>query len=681
MPETTYRPYELASVRIECRPGETVFPREKVLATLDTFQEVGVDAWWYAGSAPHGRPLFPSKHLPSLNDPDWQSIPWAIEQAHARGIAVYSHFCMNSSPLLLKEHPEYAIRFIDGPDEPSPRSCCQHSPHGQLVKDYAVELVRDIGFDGVWFDCSNMGWIDLNPRDRRFACCCDYCCAKFRAETGHELPRKTDWNDRVFRQWIRWRSECYTNYLDDVAMYVHERVPGKPIAFNHRTRLCHHTSGGTLMRRFKAPNVLMAAEADRRPQQVALQLKYLHAMAPQRPSESWSFVQDASYPVTPAKNPWPEPAGMTYYALACNAAGGFSSYGIHDATDTRPILKALCDALTPLHGHVAGDDLPYAGLVVSSRTLDLARDMTPVEFWQSAHGLHWMLQQLRLPSVAVLDDMIEDPASLAHLPLLLLPDVRAMTDRAAHGIEQYVRAGGTLVAFGQSGRLDELGQTRERGALDELLGISQWGAVHREVRLEPVQSMGDLPESFLVSGLGTLARSAADVIARGVTHVNATRDPAPTSDDPHHAITVRSVDKGRAVFVAPNIGQVYAQSHNRRARAVVDHLLRRFAKPPFEVEAPIAVSVDIRKQAAGKLVVHLFNNHPTMQMLRDDIPDMHWPEDVSPTGPIRVTIPGAFRVSKQVGPRRATVEARGGETILDLAMLDVHQLVVLEPVG
>ena len=90
------------------------------------------------------------------------------------------------------------------------RTACYNSPYGQLVKDYLVEVVSDIGFDGVWLDCSHMSWIDLTPRVRRWACCCEYCIARYRAETGEALPTKTDWASPAFRRWVRWRSERFT---------------------------------------------------------------------------------------------------------------------------------------------------------------------------------------------------------------------------------------------------------------------------------------------------------------------------------------------------------------------------------------------------------------------------------------------------------------------------------------
>ena len=82
--------YAAAPYRIEHRPTFALDSRETLLGILDALHAADVKAWWYSCSAKGSYPLFPSKHLPYRDDADAEIFPWLSEQAHQRGIALFS---------------------------------------------------------------------------------------------------------------------------------------------------------------------------------------------------------------------------------------------------------------------------------------------------------------------------------------------------------------------------------------------------------------------------------------------------------------------------------------------------------------------------------------------------------------------------------------------------------------
>ena len=82
-----------------------------------------------------------------------------------------------------------------------------HTPYA----DFFLERIKKIavtGVDGVWLDVplfNDIGtaWADMGPGS----------AAKFRADTGFDIPKREDWNDPVWRRWISWRYQDISNFI------------------------------------------------------------------------------------------------------------------------------------------------------------------------------------------------------------------------------------------------------------------------------------------------------------------------------------------------------------------------------------------------------------------------------------------------------------------------------------
>ncbi|MCZ7569198.1 MAG: beta-galactosidase trimerization domain-containing protein [Ardenticatenaceae bacterium] len=107
---------------------------------------------------------------------------------------------------------------------------------------------------------------------------------------------------------------------------------------------------------------------------------------------------------------------------------------------------------------------------------------SPVPGWGAAAPLHAGGDSFRGMYYALLRSRIPfdlahvvrlDEASLAQYKLLVLSHVAALSDDEAENVRRFARRGGAVLATFETGAYDEWGRLRTRGALDDLLGVTQ----------------------------------------------------------------------------------------------------------------------------------------------------------------------------------------------------------------
>jgi hypothetical protein len=665
--------YPWTTLRLEYRPLHDLHSRQELLDILDTLADCGVDAWWYSAAAKTSIPLFKSKFLPYRDQPDPDLLPWLVGEAHRRNITLVSWEYLTTAPLLAEIHPEWRFRYLDDTTPHVPRDdhfVCLNSPYGELLKQYCVELVNDIGFDAIWFDGSYL----FSDRTRKWACCCDYCGEKFKTDTGKSIPTHVDINDPLFRLFLKWRYRWFAEYWASLADFMHRHNPRALISINFFNRLGIGTLSGCQLIRHRIP-AMINSESDWRPNQLSLQMKYLRAINDRFPPEIWTAGCDGTHVHKPNR-PEPDPAPLQLYGYACMTAGGFPSFGAADDPQScRNMLKSLSASFRPRAPYVGGRAIRCVGLVVSGNTLDFGHEGQSLPAWQSVHGMDYLLAGLRWPTEALLDDQLESCTELESFPAILLSDIRCLSDQAGRTLEEYVRNGGFLLATGQTGTMDEEGNPRPIGVLDNLFGIALRRSQTQPCLLTRVDSdliRNDWPADFLISGNANFVHAAeGKILARGVVSTS-----SPGLDQANVAILDRKCDKGYALYLASNIGQGYALNPNRRSRLLIDRLLRRHLTPPFEVQAPSNVVVTGWHQN-NRLVFHLFNQPVTMAILINEH-IQHCPDEVSPTGPIVIQVPGKF--SSTHCPTGGSIETRIQEavTTITLPRLDLHEIIILD---
>jgi len=643
------RGYNRALLRIEHRPLSVPHSREYLLRTLDVLSESGVDAWWYSVSAKGSFPLFPSKVLPYKKDVATDMYPWLVEEAHKRGIVMVSWEYLNTAPLLTREHPDWRVRFLDEPGYPTERHnhfVCFNSPYGELLKEYCVEVLNDLNFDAIWFDGCYLfgpaadGWL--------WSCCCERCAKAFKEAIGETIPRKIDWTDPVFREFIKWRYDFFEGYWAELTDYVRGKSAHGLIALNHFNRMYMGAVSGSPLRH-RPIDALVAAEGWT--SSLQMQLKTLRAVSDTYPPEVWTVFGDGVNPSYPL-GPNPDPSAAIFYIQAAATAGGYASFGMEDPEGSGITLKEISSAVGPLKSYVGGEPVGCCGLVFSGLTKDFANCAEVPGFVRSdrhkpavdtAYGMGFLLNHLHIPFEIVLDNQFD--GNLEKFPVLFLGDVQCMEDNAAEALKDYVAKGGTLIVTGESGTKTPMGRERETGVLDELLGIGARRTEREYCILEPVEGAlsGDgLPPRYMVSGKARLvrARDGTRVLATAKMKIkkragtnNFAAKLLPPDIIEGAAVLERRVGKGRVVFIAPDIGSDYSQNPNRRSRELIRRLIG-FNPAPFTTDAPANVELAIYRKD-GNLVIHVLNKPATM-FRRTGKEFQLSPEDITPTGPVRI---------------------------------------------
>jgi len=681
-------------VRVESRPHIEPFSRAEIIRHLDAMVEAGVDAWKYSVSGKGSYPLFPSKVLPYREKYAEEGYyQWVVEQAHERGITILSWEYLNTAPLLTARHPEYRVRFLGRDDrrkEKDDAFACFLSPYGQLLKDFCVEVVNDLGFDGIWFDGSCLfGWGGAYPPGRyRWFCCCDRCAETFGKDTGLDCPREVNWNDLTFRRFVQWRYDFFEDYLVELGDYVRARNPYALIVYNNFNRLYYGAMSGLPLRHRPMEALISSEDLCLTTQ---FQLHVNRAISDRFPVESYTTRFSGARPLHPLCDN-PDPAASVYYAAAAATAGGWSTIGA-GAVTTKDLLAAISKAMKPVAPYVGGEPVRCCGMVYSGATIDFAHlDAVPPEdrhedgpepfetfglrhkpAVDTAYGMSFLLNALHWPFELVMDNQLL-PEPLARYPVLILPDVQCMDESAAVGLTAYVEAGGTLLVTGRTGTKDPLGQPRQTGVLDELLGITSRESTLIVCKLDcetdRLRGAG-LPSRYIISGQACPVDTAADV----VVHARAAGEPGGV------AVCERTIGKGRALFIASDIGAEYAQNPSRRTREVVRRLVGE-VQLPYQTDAPANVQVTAWRQG-DNLVFHLLNQPSSMVRIPGKTLDYfalsYAPEDFTPTCPICITVDGeADRIFSPTGRAGVSAERRDGTTLVTLDRLEIHDVIVLE---
>jgi len=167
-------------------------------------------------------------------------------RAHARGLKVAWYLtalelicseCADGGPDPAAEHPEWlqvdrfgqpiAFSGVEGvfwiEENDFDVWLSPESPYREFYLD-RISRIATAGADGLWMDVAYLlnglgQFEDLWPSTD------DYSAAAFQAATGHpEIPSK-NWDDLVWRHWVRWRMESIAGFVEAVADAAHAVDP------------------------------------------------------------------------------------------------------------------------------------------------------------------------------------------------------------------------------------------------------------------------------------------------------------------------------------------------------------------------------------------------------------------------------------------------------------------------
>ncbi len=613
-------PYERCATRLEGR-GEHPPTPQYVADLVGGLRRSGVGAIWHSAVDSRGQPLFPSRVFPDHHpQASLEAFRNLLDPVHKLGLSVLSWYPMNLGSGVLRSHPDWRMQFYEmentaSNEEWAARHVCFNSPYGELLPRFAAEVVRDVGYDGIWFDGSTFS---NHNTGSWFApgCRCGFCRRRFRRDAGLDLPARVDCADSTFKRWVQWRydvlMQVWKACVDAVTAVRSDAV----VCFNNYRRRGRRPFGWNTaipLRRL-GWDCLMSGEFDGFPHQADFQMKINRAYGCTRGVESWWPLNDGVVAWVPDHDPLP----AIQAHLGAISAGGAASMGVGVSVKVfAPVLAAIQHEAGPRIRFNDGQTVEYAALWCSQQHQDFACPGQPDEAWDQWHGMNEICRHAHLQTSVVFDDHVER-GELDRYPVLLVGETRCISGAQAAQLRRYVERGGVLVACREVGTLNEWGGRHRRPILDELLGIKARragaGSPTLEIRAGALaRACGrhvSYPGAFIVATPAKDARLLADVVERTAGGWDgAEGDGAPAPRSP--GLWLRRVGRGWTVWAGVELFGSYLHTPTPRMRQLLALILTKLRRPAVALEGPLCVTINTRRRADGTLLIHLHNNPGT----------------------------------------------------------------------
>ena len=618
---------------------------------------------------------------------------------------------------LLKKHPDWrvhpdatgrAARVEPKENDLGTRLGCNLGPWGDYLAVLCAELAADHGLDGFSFDGN------YHPP----LCHCPACRAAYRKDRNRDLPVRPDLDALPYREYLVWRGERLVDHYRRLQQRLRQAQPDAVIVtwtvnagryghFLHSPRAMptslNRAFDGAMQEWWLDETNLGASVAP------AFGAAYLRAVTGGRPCASEPYLMARGNPYGTDSFPAHERLTRSLLALSHGniAAESFGWPG--HAESAAAVLREIGRRAPWLTGVAP---LPWAALLVSEQTRQFyAYKDIPGRFLPHVFGTFRAALEEHLP-LTLLNDWDLNEETLGRHAVLVLANAAALSDAQAEAVRRYVRAGGGLVASGETSLCDELGRPRGDFALADLFGVSYRGRPAAPLRRPELDAnfRVALDEGYWKqrSGVATLtwgehalaqdARLRQLVPGRSVTfkgplvlvsepevagEVAVRMRPEGRRGAPVPAVVVRRFGKGRVVYLAACLDAAlwgYAYPYQRRllARALE---LAAGRPAPVSVRAPLCVQATYfvqRGREGQRLVVHLFNGVNTAAGHGLPASEVPLREEALPVHGIEVRFRGAApkKLLCEPGGRAVKLRREQGETVVELPPLEIHTMLV-----
>ncbi len=659
---TVHRWGQTNLTEIDARDYDRGFWRERWRATGT--QGIIVNAGGIVAYYPSSIPLhYRAEHLG-----DRDLFGEIVSDARAEGLAVLARMdCNRATPEFRAEHPDWFVVRADGSavETQGRFVACVNSPyykeHIPRILEEVIERYAPNGFtDNSWTGAGSS-----------VICRCSHCSRKFREDVGLDLPQTPDWDDPVYRAWIRWSYRCREENWD-LFNEVTTRAGGSDclwLGMVNANPFGSHLNFADLRAIGRRSKILMCDHQSRDSlngfEQNVVNGALLHAISSPHTIIPQSMAHYVRGPQAFRRASMPAEETRTW--MRCGFAGGISPWWHHVGSvqedrrqfDTSPDLlrwHASVDAY--LH-----DRTPIANvaLVWSQANNDFyGRGEAHERCALPWRGMTAALMRGRIPFDPVhADDLPDAPSRYA---TLVLPDVAVLADEQVERVLRYVDAGGSVVITGATATLDGDGAARSEWPFAGLTGFAPTGTTlgvggtpssswevhegHSYLRIlgdDPTGLTDGFANTDILPFGGSLQEYAPRGDEPGTLDVLATLVPPFPIYPPEFAwmrtaststpalMAGTSASGGRIVLLPADVDRQYGRlrlpDHGDLLAAAVRWTAGTL---PVEVEGPGYLACRLYRHQEG-LVLHIVN----LSGLNE------WPgyvEEVFPVGPIEVTV-------------------------------------------
>jgi Beta-galactosidase trimerisation domain len=428
------------------------------------------------------------------------------------------------------------VHWVDADSESAWMSL--HSPYAEMFIG-RIEKIAATGVDGIWLDVpiySDLGarWADAGPG----------AAAKFRADTGMEVPKREDWNSRAWRRWIAWRYQEIANFIvrtrdaarsvtPDIAVIV------ETVTLDYGAATTLGLDGSTMK---TIPGVIQVWEVDSVSDKTAMRnarpddwisligmSKFAKAASGSKPSWIFTYGKDADDGMLVmaealAAGNHPYETKIPSMATTVGAAYRKHMFSWIKQEEVRLFASDSAAKVAVYYSPESRDYLDKAagsGLYATTKSRDALwwsdekeNSVYSLSYLAEYRGIIKWLAHNHVPFDIVVRP---DAAELSRYDVVIAPALQAISDRDADLLDRYVATGGNLVVTGpRPASLDEFGNERKVAIVKSLLQRrgprlsaltsppSSGGATVHSVQL--------LGKSYLTSGSDAASRAIGELI-------------------------------------------------------------------------------------------------------------------------------------------------------------------------
>jgi len=397
--------------------------------------------------------------------------------AHEDGLAVFARMDSNRAhEEFYRAHPDWFATDADGNPYKAGELfiACVNSPYYQQHIPSILTEISGLYHPEGFTDNS---WSGLNSGS---ICFCANCKRSFRENTGYELPRSRNWDDRVYREWIRWNYDRRLEIWDLNNRTA--KTAGGPnciwSGMNSGSVIQQSESFRDLKEICRRADVIMLDSQARSDsggfQQNADSGKLIHGLLgwDKLVPESMAMYQAGRPTFRLASKPVPEARMWMFEGMAGGIQPWWHYVGAYHED------RRIYHTPAPVFGwHKANEEFlvnrePIAtvGVMWSQENTDFyGRDEAEALVELPWRGITQALIRARIPYIPVHADHIDRESG--HLSLLILPNLGAMSHDQVEGVQRFVDGGGGVIATGETSLFNEWGEPGQDYALGKLLGV------------------------------------------------------------------------------------------------------------------------------------------------------------------------------------------------------------------
>ncbi len=570
LPDKTYRTMEL-SLHL---PPEGLFDID-VPAVMGRARDAGTesvliyaqDHWGYA----HYLSDVGVRH-PNLRGDFFGS---QVAEARKLGMSVIGYYSLQFNTQIVLSHPDWG--WVDEKGEPERwrwNVTCLDTPYRQYVLGMIDELFSRYELDELFLDIFGIQFVGYHGSGRNPFCFCKYTEAAWDKDHPGDPYRngfatREGWERRY--RWLQKRSMI--DMLDEITAAMRKHKPKALVGLN----------GGPEAFPDEIQQRVSFLYAEPIPSATGIALGTILLRGWGRPDyqagvwNAYDYVDTNRSAVTRVyadallvQNARTFYIGEAPMVSGMNGGKGYSDRWFNIARDAWQDVRNI-DCL--LEG--AEPVLSSAVLYSQSTQDELAADKRPTDFRASMLGSLELLTFTGRP-LESLPEFRLNSSLLSQFDTLVLPEVEALSDAHAEIIRNWVASGGTLLASGKCGLVDEKHQARSNFALADVFGVDyveevrkyaydadgkpkeRFIATYIESSGHPLAGIFDKETVGLPGSFVTVNRRSAEEVMRyrlpfmvedkAHFHWYNWFSPPPGSELAGSAVTVNKMGKGQALY-------------------------------------------------------------------------------------------------------------------------------------